>query len=71
MGVKGRRVALVEELSHTVISFQKVEPKSKERILTITGSTNDSIQEAKNLIEKTIRRNISPIRSDVSNLFIF
>uniref|UniRef100_A0AC34F084 K Homology domain-containing protein n=1 Tax=Panagrolaimus sp. ES5 TaxID=591445 RepID=A0AC34F084_9BILA len=62
MGVKGRRVAVVEELSKTVISFQKVDPKSKDRVLTITGSTEDSIQFAKKLIEETIRRNVSPNR---------
>lgn len=67
MGVKGRRVALVEELSHTIISFQKVEPNNKERTLTITGSSKDSIQKAKKLIEETIQRNISPIRSEVCN----
>ncbi|VDK42278.1 unnamed protein product [Anisakis simplex] len=64
MGVKGRRVAVVEELSKTVISFQKVDPKSKDRTLTITGSTQESIDYAKRLIEQTIRRNVSPNRSD-------
>ena len=62
MGVKGRRVAVVEELSKTVISFQKVDPKNKDRVLTITGSTEESIQFAKKLIEETIRRNVSPNR---------
>uniref|UniRef100_A0AC34QMR3 K Homology domain-containing protein n=1 Tax=Panagrolaimus sp. JU765 TaxID=591449 RepID=A0AC34QMR3_9BILA len=62
MGVKGRRVAVVEELSKTVISFQKVDPKSKDRVLTITGSTEESIQFAKKLVEETIRRNVSPNR---------
>lgn len=62
MGVKGRRVAVVEELSKTVISFQKVDPKSKDRTLTITGSTQESIDYAKRLIEQTIRRNVSPNR---------
>ncbi|KAE9547358.1 hypothetical protein FO519_009430 [Halicephalobus sp. NKZ332] len=62
MGVKGRRVAVVEELSKTVISFQKVDPKSKDRVLTITGSTEESIQYAKKLIDETIRRNVSPNR---------
>jgi hypothetical protein len=66
MGVKGRRVAVIEELSKTVISFQKVDAKSKDRMLTITGSTEESIQYAKRLIEDTIRRTISPSRvSDV------
>ncbi|KAI1723214.1 KH domain-containing protein [Ditylenchus destructor] len=62
MGVKGRRVALVEELSKTVISFQKVEPKSKDRVLTITGPTEEAIQQAKKLIEETIHKNVSPTR---------
>jgi hypothetical protein len=62
MGVKGRRVAVVEELSKTVISFQKVDPKSKDRVLTITGSNEESLQYAKKLIEETIRRNVSPNR---------
>jgi hypothetical protein len=64
MGVKGRRVAVVEELSKTVISFQKVDPKSKDRVLTITGSNEESLQYAKKLIEETIRRNVSPNRPD-------
>jgi len=62
MGVKGRRVALVEELSKTVISFQKVEPTSRDRILTITGIDEESLRTAKMLIEDTIRRNLSPDR---------
>lgn len=65
MGVKGRRVALVEELSKTVISFQKVESKSKDRVLTITGPTEEAIQQAKKLIEETIRKNVSPTRVGV------
>ncbi|VDN07557.1 unnamed protein product [Thelazia callipaeda] len=63
MGVKGRRVAVVEELSKTVISFQKVDSKCKDRTLTITGSNQESIDYAKRLIEQTIRRNISPNRA--------
>lgn len=62
MGVKGRRVAVVEELSKTIISFQKVDPKSKDRTLTITGSSQEAIDHAKKLIEQTIRRNVSPCR---------
>lgn len=67
MGVKGRRVAVVEELSKTVISFQKVDPKSKDRVLTITGSAEESIQYAKKLIDETIRRNVSPNRVSFAN----
>uniref|UniRef100_A0A1I8EBY6 KH domain-containing protein n=1 Tax=Wuchereria bancrofti TaxID=6293 RepID=A0A1I8EBY6_WUCBA len=63
MGVKGRRVAVVEELSKTVISFQKVDSKCKDRTLTITGANQESIDYAKRLIEQTIRRNISPNRA--------
>ncbi|KJH51086.1 KH domain protein [Dictyocaulus viviparus] len=64
MGVKGRRVALVEQMTNTVISFQKVDPKSKERTLTITASSMEDIERAKDLIIDTIKRNMSPIRVD-------
>ncbi|CAB3408967.1 unnamed protein product [Caenorhabditis bovis] len=64
MGVKGRRVAAVEQLTNTVISFQKVDAKSKERTLTITASTMDDIEKAKDMIIDTIRRNMSPIRAE-------
>ncbi|KAE9419219.1 hypothetical protein Angca_001081, partial [Angiostrongylus cantonensis] len=66
MGVKGRRVALVEQMTNTVISFQKVDPKSKERTLTITASFMEDIERAKDLIIETIKRNMSPIRIDRS-----
>uniref|UniRef100_A0AC35TTM4 KH domain-containing protein n=1 Tax=Rhabditophanes sp. KR3021 TaxID=114890 RepID=A0AC35TTM4_9BILA len=66
MGVKGRRIAVVEELSKTIVSFQKVDPKSRDRILTITGTTQESIDFAKKLIEETIRRNISPNRDSTT-----
>lgn len=66
MGVKGRRVAAVEQLTNTVISFQKVDAKSKERTLTITASTMEDIERAKDMIIDTIRRNMSPIRTDMS-----
>lgn len=66
MGVKGRRVALVEQMTNTVISFQKVDPKSKERTLTITASSMEDIERAKDLIIDTIKRNMSPIRIDRS-----
>uniref|UniRef100_A0A0K0E3D8 KH domain-containing protein n=1 Tax=Strongyloides stercoralis TaxID=6248 RepID=A0A0K0E3D8_STRER len=67
MGVKGRRIAVVEELSKTVVSFQKVDSKSKDRILTITGTSQDNIEYAKKLIEETIRRNISPSKELLEN----
>ncbi|CAA22321.1 Eukaryotic translation initiation factor 4E-binding protein Mextli homolog [Caenorhabditis elegans] len=66
MGVKGRRVAAVEQLTNTVISFQKVDSKSKERTLTITASTMEDIERAKDMIIDTIRRNMSPMRTDMS-----
>lgn len=66
MGVKGRRVAVVEELSKTIISFQKVDSKCKDRTLTITGNNQESIDYAKRLIEQTIRRNISPNRTETN-----
>ncbi|XGW19716.1 hypothetical protein V3C99_003509 [Haemonchus contortus] len=66
MGVKGRRVALVEQMTNTVISFQKVDPKSKERTLTITASSMEDIERAKDLIIDTIKRNMSPIRADAN-----
>ncbi|PIO59632.1 KH domain protein [Teladorsagia circumcincta] len=66
MGVKGRRVALVEQMTNTVISFQKVDPKSKERTLTITASSMEDIERAKDLIIDTIKRNMSPIRADAT-----
>uniref|UniRef100_A0A914W4I7 K Homology domain-containing protein n=1 Tax=Plectus sambesii TaxID=2011161 RepID=A0A914W4I7_9BILA len=64
MGVKGRRVAVVEELSKTIISFQKVAQGAKERSLTITGNSEETIEFAKKLIDETIRRNVSPNRPE-------
>ncbi|KAI1285234.1 hypothetical protein HDE_12002 [Halotydeus destructor] len=64
MGIKGRRVHLIEELSDTVISFQRVNPGAKERLLQITGPNDDSISRAKCYIEDTIRRNASPVPFD-------
>jgi len=62
MGIKGRRVHMIEELSETIISFQKVSPGAKERLVQITGPTEEKINYAKQLIEDTIRRNASPVR---------
>ncbi|KAJ8956795.1 hypothetical protein NQ318_014209, partial [Aromia moschata] len=64
MGIKGRRVHMIEELSETVISFQRVNPGAKERLVQITGATEESINYAKQLIEDTIRRNASPVREN-------
>jgi len=62
MGIKGRRVHMIEELSETIISFQRVAPGARERLVQITGPTDESISQAKQLIEDTIRRNASPVR---------
>ncbi|XP_050501554.1 eukaryotic translation initiation factor 4E-binding protein Mextli isoform X1 [Diabrotica virgifera virgifera] len=62
MGIKGRRVHMIEELSETIISFQRVNPGAKERLVQITGANEESINHAKQLIEDTIRRNASPVR---------
>ncbi|KAM8716669.1 hypothetical protein ACLKA7_003530 [Drosophila subpalustris] len=62
MGIKGRRVHMIEELSETIISFQRVNPGAKERLVQITGPAEDKINYAKQLMEDTIRRNASPVR---------
>ncbi|XP_053676814.1 eukaryotic translation initiation factor 4E-binding protein Mextli isoform X4 [Anopheles nili] len=66
MGIKGRRVHMIEELSETVISFQRVATGAKERLVQITGPNEEKINYAKQLIEDTIRRNASPVRLDNS-----
>ncbi|XP_026463784.1 eukaryotic translation initiation factor 4E-binding protein Mextli-like [Ctenocephalides felis] len=63
MGIKGRRVHMIEELSETIISFQRVNPGAKERLVQITGPSEEKINYGKQLIEETIRRNASPVRS--------
>ncbi|XP_039952335.1 eukaryotic translation initiation factor 4E-binding protein Mextli isoform X4 [Bactrocera tryoni] len=42
----------------------KVNPGAKERLVQITGPTEEKINYAKQLIEDTIRRNASPVRLD-------
>ncbi|KAK8728294.1 hypothetical protein OTU49_009215, partial [Cherax quadricarinatus] len=64
MGIKGRRVHMIEELSETIISFQRVAPGARERLVQITGPAEENINQAKHLIEETIRRNASPVRGD-------
>jgi len=64
MGIKGRRVHMIEELSETIISFQRVAPGARERLVQITGPTEENINQAKHLIEETIRRNASPVRGE-------
>ncbi|KAF7492322.1 hypothetical protein SSS_05286 [Sarcoptes scabiei] len=61
MGIKGRRVHMIEEMSDTIISFQRVSPNAKDRLVQITGFNRENIERAKNLIDVTIRQNISPI----------
>ena len=61
MGVGGRRVAAVEQLTNTIISFAPVPPGSKERTLTIHGNTQMELERAQVLIVETIQRNMSPI----------
>ncbi|KAK6619391.1 hypothetical protein RUM44_003773 [Polyplax serrata] len=43
----------------------KVNPSAKERLVEITGPSEDKINYAKQLMEETIRRNASPIRSEL------
>lgn len=64
MGIRGRRVRLIEELSDTIISFQRVNSGARDRLLQITGSSIDAIEKAKKLIIDTIRRNASPVAFD-------
>jgi len=64
MGLKGRRVHMIEEMTETIISFQRVVPGAKERLVQITGPGIDNILQAKKLIEDTIRRNQSPGREE-------
>jgi len=64
MGLKGRRVHMIEEITETIISFQRVVPGAKERLVQITGPGPENILQAKKLIEDTIRRNQSPGRED-------
>ncbi|VVC99858.1 unnamed protein product [Leptidea sinapis] len=42
MGIKGRRVHMIEELSDTIISFQRVSPGAKERGLGTSSASLDS-----------------------------
>ncbi|XP_046403837.1 eukaryotic translation initiation factor 4E-binding protein Mextli isoform X3 [Ischnura elegans] len=65
MGIKGRRVHMIEELSETIISFQRVHPGAKERLVQITGPNEEKILHATQLIEETIRRNASPTRAEM------
>jgi len=61
MGVKGRRVHMIEEMSDTIISFQRVLPGSLDRLVQITGTVPNNVAQAKVLMEDTIRRNQSPL----------
>eukprot|EP00092_Neocalanus_flemingeri_P003567 GFUD01003825.1.p1 GENE.GFUD01003825.1~~GFUD01003825.1.p1 ORF type:complete len:477 (+),score=119.21 GFUD01003825.1:72-1502(+) len=64
MGLKGRRVHMIEELTESIISFQRVVPGARERLVQITGPAQENILQAKGLIEDTIRRNQSPVPRD-------
>lgn len=74
MGVRGRRVAAVEQMTHTTISFQKVLPGQTDRSLTIIGDTQSEVENARVLIMQTIQRNMSPTRvlfhKTLSQLFL-
>ncbi|CAK9295032.1 unnamed protein product [Gordionus sp. m RMFG-2023] len=61
MGVKGKRIHQIEEISNTIISFQK-DFQNNEREVTICGPEEGSIANAKILIKETIRRNSSPTK---------
>ena len=37
MGLRGRRVHMIEEMTEAVISFQRVVPGARERLVQITG----------------------------------
>ncbi|XP_076330328.1 eukaryotic translation initiation factor 4E-binding protein Mextli-like isoform X3 [Tachypleus tridentatus] len=67
MGIKGRRVHTIEEMSNTIISFQRVSSGTVDRLVQITGSSEESIQHAKLLIEDTIRCNASPARVTIGH----
>ncbi|CAG0881239.1 unnamed protein product [Darwinula stevensoni] len=67
MGIKGRRVHMIEQMSDTIVSFQRVSPGTKERMVQITGASEANIEHAKALIEETIRRNASPKRVHSEN----
>merc|ERR1719342_200619 len=51
MGLKGRRVHMIEELTETIISFQRVVPGARDRLVQITGPALENILQAKSLIE--------------------
>ncbi|KAH9409771.1 hypothetical protein TYRP_010783 [Tyrophagus putrescentiae] len=61
MGINGRRLHKIEALSDTIISFQKVIPTARDRIVQISGQNIYNINIAKNLIDTTIKQNASPI----------
>jgi len=45
-----------------------VNPGANERLVQITGGAEDNIEKAKQLIEQTILRNASPVRSESSSM---
>jgi len=68
MGVKGRRVHMIEEMSDTIISFQRVPQGSSDRLVQITGTDAANVGHAKHLMEDTIRRNQSPLPESMAAL---
>ncbi len=42
MGLRGRRVHMIEEMTEAVISFQRVVPGARERLVQITGKVIQS-----------------------------
>ncbi|CAG0888089.1 unnamed protein product [Cyprideis torosa] len=67
MGIRGRRVHLIEQLSETIISFQRVAPGTVDRRVQISGGSPENIQYARNLIEHTIRRNATPDLEEIAD----
>ncbi|XP_037068762.1 eukaryotic translation initiation factor 4E-binding protein Mextli-like [Pollicipes pollicipes] len=69
MGMKGIRVHKIEEMSQTVISFQRVAAGAKERLVQITGPGEENVLRARELIEEVIRRNASPARDERGSVY--
>jgi len=67
MGVRGRRVSAVEQMTNTIISFEQVPAGQPHRTLTINGGTKEEIDHARRLIAQTIERNASPIPEWMEN----
>lgn len=57
---------LNEKIFIKILKFS-VSPNAKDRLVLITGYNRENIEKAKNLIDVTIRQNISPIPFDSEN----